>query len=145
MRMRNRRFAFLAAGLAALNLALWLAPQGVALRQAIVNQLFGPRMIRAEVVLASGGGGTQDFLIDRGVIVSVAVDSLGLREQDGTTQTIPLAATTQVSGPKRFNTAAKLRRGLRVLVIRQANAAASSVQVESVAGALKAHGRGAVP
>jgi hypothetical protein len=140
--MRSRRFLLVVAGLVALNLVLWLAPAGLALRQAVINQLFGPRMIRAEVVLQGVGGATQDYLIDRGVVTAVAADSLVLREQDGKVQTIPLGPTTQVSGLKRFTSVASLRKNLRVLVIRLANGPASVVQVEARAGggAAAAHG-----
>jgi hypothetical protein len=141
MSMRSRRFTFLATGLVALNLALWLAPQGVALRQAVINQLFGPRMIRAEVVVGASSG-TQDYLIDRGVIMSVTADTLTLREQDGTTQTIPIASSTQVT-PRRFGAQGRLRPRLRVMVIRLANAPATTIQVE--AGGVKGPLHRAVP
>ena len=41
--MFSRRFVLLAGVLVTLNLALWFAAPGLALRKAIVNQLFGPR------------------------------------------------------------------------------------------------------
>ena len=40
--MRSRRFLLLASVLVALNLTLWFAAPGLALRKAIVQQLFGP-------------------------------------------------------------------------------------------------------
>ena len=130
MSMRSRRFAILAAGLVALNLVLWLAPSGLALRQAIISQLFGPRLIRAEVLVRGVGNTTQDYLIDRGVITVAAPDSLVLREQDGKLQTIPVVTTTQVTGLPRFDSVAALRKNLLVLVLRPANGPASLVQVE---------------
>ena len=146
--MQSRRFALLAAFVVALNVVLWLAPQGLALRKAVINQLFGPKMIRAEVVVQAGGNSTQDYRLDRGVILSIAGGSLVLGEQDGTTQTIPVASSTRVAGPARFGTVAALRRGLRVLVTRQTNAsqtappAASLIQVEGVGGIRAARLRG---
>jgi hypothetical protein len=134
VRMRSKRFMAVVVGLVALNAVLWLAPAGLALRQAVINQLFGPRLIRAEVVLQATGGSTQDYLIDRGVITVAAADSLVLREQDGKLQTIPIGATTQVTGLKRFTSVATLRKNLRVLVIRLANGPASVVQVEARVG-----------
>jgi hypothetical protein len=128
--MSRRRFSILAAGLVGLNLALWLAPQGLAVRQAIVNQLFGPRMIRAEVVVGGAGGAPVDYRVDRGVITSVTPTTLTLREQDGTTASVALATGTQVTGRLRIASVAQLRRNLRVLVIREANGAAELVQVE---------------
>jgi hypothetical protein len=134
--MSRRRFAILAFALVALNLVLWLAPQGLALRQALVTQLFGARMIRAEVVVRGAGGTPVDYRVDRGVITSVTSATLTLREQDGTTASVALAAETQVTGRPRFTTVAQLRRNLRVLVIHQANGPAEVVQVE---------GRGLLP
>jgi hypothetical protein len=137
--MQSRRFALLAAFVVALNVVLWLAPQGLALRKAVINQLFGPKMIRAEVVVQAGGNSTQDYRLDRGVILSVSGGSLVLAEQDGTNQTIPVASSTRVTGPARFKSVAALRRGLRVLVTRQTDAAqtappaASLIQVEGAA------------
>ena len=138
MSMSRHRFAFLAAVLVGLNLFLWLAPAGLALRSALLSSLFGPRMIRAEVVVQGTTGGTQDYRVDRGVITSPATanaTSITLRELDGTTMTIPIAATTRVTGPLRL-LALPLKKNLRVVVIRQANLPAELVQVE---------GRGQLP
>jgi hypothetical protein len=134
--MSRRRFSILVVALVALNLVLWLAPQGLALREAFVNQLFGPRMIRAEVVVRGAGGTTLDYRIDRGVITSVTPTALMLREQDGTTTSVTLVAGTQVTGRLRITSVEQLRRNLRVLVFRQANGAAELVQVEGRAKAL---------
>jgi len=130
MRMRSKRFILLAVGLVALNVFFWLAPAGLAVREALINQLFGPRLIRAEVVVRGTGNTTQDYLIDRGVTTVVGPDSLVLREQDGKLQTIGLAATTQVTGPARFASVALLRKNLRLLVFREGNGPASLIQVE---------------
>ncbi len=142
--MTLRRFGLLSAALVALNLFLWLAPPGLALREAVINQLFGPRLIRAEVIDQAPGGGTQDNLIDRGVITSVSLASITLREQDGRVQSIPLAATTKVTGLVRFATIADLRKNVRVLVFWQANGPATTVQVEAVVGPAgdQGHGKG---
>jgi hypothetical protein len=136
MGMRSRRFMFLAVGLVALNLVLWLVPQGLALRQALIAELFGPRMIRAEVVDQGQNGAPLDYLIDRGVITAVTPAGIVLKEADGRIQAIPLGTTTQVAGARRFRTASALRAGLQVLVFRQANGPAEAIQVE---------GRGALP
>jgi hypothetical protein len=135
MSVRNRRFTLLAVGLVALNLFLWLAPPGLAVRDLVLNQIFGNRLIRAEVVVRSGPGTTQDYLVDRGVITAVAADALTLREADGKLQTVPVTATTQVSGLRRFTSVSTLRRNLRVLVVRPANGPATLVRVEGRAGA----------
>jgi hypothetical protein len=90
--MLTRRFVLLAGVLVTLNLALWFAAPGLALRRAIVNELFGPRMVRAQVHLKNG----QDWNLDRGVITQVSSTQLTLREFDGRIQPIPLADTTVV-------------------------------------------------
>ena len=126
----SKRFTILAATLVALNVFLWIVPSGMALRQSIVNQLFGPAMIRAEVVVQSGQSGTQDYRIDRGIVTAVTPALITLREQDGTVQAIPLATTTRISGVGRQGVQGLLRRPTQVLVIRPANGAAISVDVE---------------
>jgi hypothetical protein len=90
--MFTRRFVFLVGVLAAVNVALWLAAPGFGLRRAIVNELFGPNMVRAQVHLKSG----QDMYLDRGVITQVNSAQLTLHEYDGRIQQIPLASTTVV-------------------------------------------------
>jgi len=125
-----KRFTILAVALVALNVFLWIVPAGMALRQSIVNQLFGPSMIRAEVVVQSGSNGTQDYRIDRGVVTAVTPGQITLREQDGTIQSIPLASTTRMSGLGRLGLQSLLRRPTQVLVVRPANGAAISLDVE---------------
>jgi len=133
MFMRSRRFMLLAVTLVVLNAAFWLAGGVLALPQAIVNQFFGGRMIRAEVILQSPGG-PQDWRIDRGVITTVtAGPTITIRESDGTTQTIGVDPAAHVTGPARFSSPALLRPRLRVVVYHQANAQAELVQVEGVA------------
>ena len=90
MPMFSRRFVLLLGVLVALNVSLWFAAPGLALRKAIVNQLFGPGMVRAQVYLKTG----QNWNLDRGVITQVNSTQLTLREYDGRVQQIPLAAST---------------------------------------------------
>ena len=77
--MFTRRFALLATVLVTLNVALWFAAPGLAIRQAIVKALFGPKMVRAEVIEKNGA----DWRLDRGVITQVNSTQLTLREFDG--------------------------------------------------------------
>jgi hypothetical protein len=133
MTMRSRRFMFLAVALVALNAAFWLAGGALGLPQAIVNQFFGGRMIRAEVILQSPAG-PQDWRIDRGVITTVtAGPTITIRESDGTIQTVAVDPAAHVTGPTRFAAPSLLRPRLRVVVYHQANAQAELVQVEGVA------------
>ena len=133
MTMKRRRFLYLAVALVALNSFFWLAQGGFALPRAIINQFFGGNMIRAEVLVGSAGG-TQDWRIDRGVITAIAGTSVTLRERDNTSVTLQLDPNAHIQGPARFSSVAELRRRLRIVVYRQADAPATLVQVEGVAG-----------
>jgi hypothetical protein len=123
--MIRRRFMLLAATLVALNTFFWLAATGFALPKSIVNQFFGNRMVRAEVIL-QGPSGPQDWRIDRGVITAIAGQTLTLKEADGTVVSVDVDPNARVQGVRR------LRTHLRVVVYHQANAPADLVQVEGV-------------
>jgi len=99
--------------------------------KAIVNQFFGSRMIRAEVLLQAPGG-PQDWRIDRGVITTIALPNITLREADGTSVTLQVNSTARVQGPPRFYNVTRLKRGLRVVIYHQANLPSDLVQVEGV-------------
>ena len=129
MGMKRRRFIALAAALLALNAFFWLAQSGFALPKALINQFFGPNMVRAEVIVANGAG-TQDWRIDRGVITAVSGTTVTLRERDNTSVTLPLDPAARVQGPARISSIAQLRRRLRIVVYRQADLPATLVQVE---------------
>ena len=128
--MSHRRFALLAVVLVALNGFFWLAQSGFALPQALIDRFFGPRMVRAEVVVQSGRGIVRDYRIDRGQIAAAAPGSITLRERDGTLVTIQVAANARIVGLGRLIDASQLRLNMRVLVFRQANMPANLIQVE---------------
>ena len=127
--MTRRRFVVLATILVALNTFFWLAQGGFALPGALIDRFFGPRLIRAEVIVG-GPRAVNDFRIDRGVITSVATGSITIRERDLTVVTIPVSPATRVLGGTRFTDVAQLRPTLRVLVVRKANQPAMQIQVE---------------
>ncbi|HJU37015.1 MAG TPA: hypothetical protein VJ716_06330 [Gaiellaceae bacterium] len=127
--MFTRRFVLLAGVLVALNLALWFAAPGLALRRGLVNELFGPRMIRAEVHERNG----QDWNLDRGVITQVDSTQLTLREADGRIQAIPLAVgTTRVIRFGRRLPLSALSLRWRVVVTWPPIGPAQSVDVERI-------------
>jgi hypothetical protein len=131
MTVNRRHFMLLAVALIALNSFFWLASGGLALSSGLIDQFFGQRMIRAEVVVQTPTG-VQDYLIDRGVIKAVSPGSITLKEKDDKMVTIQLAPTATVTGTGgRTGTSGALRRGMRVIVYRVANAPADSIQVES--------------
>jgi len=133
MRVKRRHFLFLAVGLVALNSFFWLAGSGFALPKAIITQFFGSKMIRAEVLIQAPVG-TQDWRIDRGVITSIALPNITLKEADGTPVTIQVNSTARVQGPPRYYNVTRLKRGLRVVIYHQANLPSDLVQVEGVGG-----------
>ena len=132
--MRSRRFVLLASILVTLNVALWLAPPGLALRHAIIQQLFGPKFIRAAALTKAG-----DWRLDRGVITQANGSQLTLREADGRIQVISLSASTRVIYFGRGLPLSSLAPRWRVLVTWPANGAAQSVDVEH-APKVRAHG-----
>jgi hypothetical protein len=131
--MKRRRFMFLAIALVAVNSFFWLAQGGFAIPGALINQFFGNRMVRAEV-LVQGPTGVQDWRIDRGVITAVTGTSVTLREADNTMVTLDVSPTARVQGFARVTNVAQLRRRLRVVVYHQANLPAEIVQVEGAGG-----------
>jgi hypothetical protein len=129
MRMKHRRFMILAVALVALNTFFWVAGPSLGLTKAIVNQFFGNRLIRAEVII-QGNGGPEDWLIDRGVITSVAGGTITLRELDGRSVPITVDQNAKVQGPARFAAVSRLRPRIKVVLYHQANQPVELVQVE---------------
>jgi hypothetical protein len=132
--MNRRRFMFLTLALVAVNTFFWLAQGGFALPVAIINQFFGNRMVRAEVLVQAADGSIQDWRIDRGVISAVSGTSITLKEKDSTSVTIPVDPNARIQGSSRYSSVLQLKRRLRVVVYHQANLPAEVVQVEGVGG-----------
>jgi hypothetical protein len=126
--MFSRRFVLLAGVLVTLNLALWFASPGLAIRRAIVQQLFGPGLVRAEVLKKSGA----DWHLDRGVITNVTSSQLTLKEADGKIQPISLSSSTRVIHLGQRLSLSALAPRWRVLVEWPANGPARSVDVEKI-------------
>jgi hypothetical protein len=130
MTMNRKRFMLLAVALVAVNSFFWLAQGGFALPRAFIEQYFGQRMIRAEVVVQTSIG-ADDYLIDRGVIRGVTPGAITLKEKDGRMVTIEIGTSATVTDPRgRTRGTGVLRVGVRVLVLRLANAPAETIQVE---------------
>ena len=131
--MNRRRFMVLATALVAVNVFFWLAQGGFAIPQALINQFFGNRMVRAEVVVKAADGSIQDWRLDRGVITSISGSTFTLRERDGTFASVQVDPHARVL-PLRYGSVAQLHRRMRVILYHQANAPAEIVQVEGQAG-----------
>ena len=126
MRRRSKALWFVAA-LLAVNAVLLAAQPGLALPGSLGDYFFGPKLVRAEV-LVNDGGVLHDYRIDRGTIRAKAPGSLTLRERDGSLQTIAIApnAAIRLRGvPVAFSA---LRRGMVATVIRDGDAPAIEVR-----------------
>jgi hypothetical protein len=131
--MFSRRFVLLAGVLVALNVTLWFAAPGLALRKAVIQQLFGPKLIRAEAIDSCGRGCTTDWRVDRGVITSITSTQVTLREADGRVQPIPVSAsTTKVVHSGHRLPLSALSPRWRVAVTWPASGPAQSVDVERI-------------
>jgi hypothetical protein len=125
----TRRFVLLAGVLVTLNVVLFFAAPGLALRKALVSELFGSKMVRAQVFERNGA----EWNLDRGVIRSVDSTQVTLREADGRIQQIPLSSATEVVRFGRQLSPAVLALRWHVLVTWPANGdAAQSVDVEKI-------------
>ncbi len=119
------------AALLVVNIVLIAAQPGLAVTTALPNglasYLFGPRLVRAEVVLKDGTG-LHDFRIDRGRIRTVTAGSVTLLERDRSLVTIDVAATAEIfAGGRRVQLRA-LRRGMLATVIRDGDAPAIEIR-----------------
>lgn len=126
-----RRWTIAAAGVAALlglNVVLLLVQPGLALPRSLANYFYGPSMVRAEVVVQDATG-THDFRLDQGRIQGVAPARGVLRivERDGRLVTVQVAPTARIELHGRPVPLAALRRGIRVLVVREGEEPAEAV------------------
>ena len=130
--MRRRRVVWnrvlaVVAALLALNAVLVVTQPGWAFSRPLLSRYFGPKMVRAEVVLIERGLVRSDR-IDRGQIRVVTEDFLTLRERDGRMETITLAPNPRVSVSGRPAGIFALRRGMQATVIQQGDDSADIIQ-----------------
>jgi hypothetical protein len=128
-RMRRRVAILGLAVLLAVNGVLLVVQPGLALPRSLAAYFFGPKLVRADVVVRDGG--IRQYRLDQGRLLRVQGSSLLVREGDGSVVVVPVApeATIRLNG--RPVTLQSLRRGLRVLTIREGGAAASEVRAVS--------------
>jgi hypothetical protein len=107
------------AALLAVNVVLVGAQlAGAALPKGLAAYFFGPKMVRAEVVVMDGGA-LHEFRLDRGKIRETAPGSLTLRERDGTLVTLPVAGDATITFNGRFTSLDRLRRGMTAVTVRE--------------------------
>lgn len=120
------------AALLAVNAVLLAAQPGfaspAALPRSLANYFFGPKLIRAEV-LVKDDGVLRGYRIDRGVIRAKADGSLTIRERDATIVAIAVSPSASISVRGRPSSFSALRRGMFVTVIREGDAPAIEVRV----------------
>src|SRR5919106_3203736 len=118
--MRRRILVLGLAGLLAANGVLLVVQPGLALPRSLGSYFFGPRLVRADVVVRDGG--IREFRLDRGRLLKKAAGTLLLREADGSVVTVPVApgaAITLNGEPAIFD---QLARGMVVLTVREGGA-----------------------
>jgi len=128
MRRRLPKALWAVAVLLALNAVLLLATPASALTRGLEDLFFGPKLVRAEVILQDAAG-VHDLRIDRGRIRHVANSSLTLLERDGTVVSIPVSPTAEVLLNGRRVFLGSLRRGMIATTVREGDAAAYTVHV----------------
>ena len=126
--MRKRTIAvWTVAALLALNAALLAEGAGVALPGSLGTYFFGPKLVRAEV-LVKDGGVLHDYRIDRGTIRAKPDGSLTLLERDGSLVSIPVAPTAAITIGGQPAAFSSLRRGMVATVIRDGDAPATEIR-----------------
>jgi hypothetical protein len=120
----RRKLGFMAA--AFVLAALALAQVGGAGSASLGSYFFGPKMVRAEVIM-NDGGTIHDYRVDRGTIRAIAPGSLTLLERDTTLVTVQVAPTADVRLGGVSVPFARLRRGFVATTVRDGSAPASQV------------------
>jgi hypothetical protein len=106
---------------------LLAAQPGLALPGSLASYFFGPKLVRADVVIQDGGV-VHVYRIDRGTIRGKADGVLQLRERDGTIVPIPVSPAAAITIGGKPASYAMLRRGMVATVIRDGDAPAIEVR-----------------
>jgi hypothetical protein len=133
--MRKRRFVLpVIAALLAVNSVLFVAQPGLAVPRsvavvpgALANYFFGPKMVRAEIIVKDGGV-VHDYRIDQGRIRSTGNFTLTLLERDGTIVTVPVAADARITLNGNVVSFSALRPRMQALTVRDGDRPAERVR-----------------
>ena len=110
------------------NAVLLAAQPGFALPGPLANYFFGPKLVRADV-LVKDAGALHVYRVDRGKIrTRPAGGTLTLLELDNTLVTIAVAPTAAITINGKPASYAQLRRGMVATVIREGDAPAIEVR-----------------
>lgn len=127
MHRKRSKALWAVAALLLVNAVLLAAQPVLALPRSLGAYFFGPKLVRAEV-LVKDDGVLHVYRVDRGVIRSKQPGSLVLRERDGTLVTISVAPTAAITLNGRVASFTQLRRGMVATVIREGDAPATEVR-----------------
>jgi len=126
--MRKKGIAvWTVAALLALNAVLLAEGAGMALPGSLGTYFFGPKLVRAEV-LVKDGGVLHDYRVDRGVIRAKSPGTLSVLERDGSLVTIAVAPGASITIDGRPASFSALRRGMVATLIRDGDAPANEVR-----------------
>src|SRR5215208_1596691 len=117
MTPRRSKALWAVAALLLVNVVLIAAQTGLALPGGLGSYFFGPKLVRAEV-LVKDGGVLHDYRVDRGTIRSKAGGTLTLLERDGSLVPIQVVAGAAITIGGRPAAYSDLRRGMVATVIR---------------------------
>jgi hypothetical protein len=126
-----RKAVWTVVALLALNAVLFAAQPGLALPGQLASYFFGPKLVRAEVIV-NDAAGLHDYRLDRGRVRAVSAGSLTLVEKDRTVVVVPVAADADITLNGRRVSLSVLRRGMTALTVRDAGAPASTVRAFGV-------------
>lgn len=114
--------------LLALNAGLLLVQPGHALPRSLANYFFGPAMVRGEILIQDATG-VHDYRLDQGRLLTVAPARgvVRIRERDGRIVALPVAPTARIELHGQPVPLSALRRGVRVLVVREGEQPAEAV------------------
>jgi hypothetical protein len=103
-----------------------------ALPKALTQLLFGPSMIRAEVIIRDGS--ERDVRVDHGQIVALRARVVRLRESDGRLVSLPVAASATITLDGRKAPWKWLRAGMSATVLRDGDGPASVLEASAAGG-----------
>ena len=118
---------WIVAALLAVNATLLVAQPGLALPGSLGNYFFGPKLVRAEV-LVKDGGVLHDYRVDRGTIRNKAGGTLTLLERDGSVVGIPVAPGAAITINELGAMVVPHVAGMVATVIRDGDAPANEVR-----------------
>jgi hypothetical protein len=127
MKTKRSKALWAVAALLLVNAVLVAAQPGLALPGSLGAYFFGPKLVRADVLIKDGGA-LHVYRVDRGTIRNKAGGNLELRERDGSVVTIAISPTASITVGGRPAAYAALRRGMAATVIREGDAPAVEVR-----------------